>query len=285
MIRSIESSSLTRIQTRVARPSAASWRGFDARRIGVRAGVGHVVDAHVEVARRALRAVVELEVLARDDAMEHPGRAGLDLPAEHGRVELGRRLGVGRREVDEDQGVRIRHGDNIAQRSDGQTIRPGTGSVAYDGGGARPPSACPANRRQPTPTAGDIHDMSITERSNDSRLGFEPVVRETLERADPGAAAAPNHRRHARPRRSRPVRTRYDRAVRRRTHLGPRGDAGLDLDGRDRTARQPLVRGGAPSRRQLRRDRRPQGVRAPAVRDPSVARVTDDRPRRRAGDA
>ena len=53
-------------------------------------------------------------------------RTRLDLPAEHGGVELGGRGGIGRREVDEDQRVRVApSAPNLAiSRSDGQTIRP-----------------------------------------------------------------------------------------------------------------------------------------------------------------
>ena len=69
----------------------------------MRASVGGVVDAHVQVAGWALGAVVDLEVLAGNDPVEHAGRSGFDLPAEHGGVELGGRFGVGRREVDEDE--------------------------------------------------------------------------------------------------------------------------------------------------------------------------------------
>ena len=50
---------------------------------GVGSGIGGVVQAHVEVAGRALCSVVDLEVLARHDAVEESRNALLDLPSEY----------------------------------------------------------------------------------------------------------------------------------------------------------------------------------------------------------
>ena len=71
------------------------------------------------------RAVVEQELAARHDAVERARRPRFDLPAEHGGVELGGGLRIGRREVDEDQGVRICHAPQPSNRSQfGQMVRP-----------------------------------------------------------------------------------------------------------------------------------------------------------------
>ena len=104
------SSSLTSTHTRTVWPSCDDVAGLDAVGIGVRPGVGGVEDPHVEVAGRAPAAVVDEEVAAGHDPVEHARRPGFDLPAEHLAVEAGGRLGIGRREVDEDQGVGIAHG-------------------------------------------------------------------------------------------------------------------------------------------------------------------------------
>ena len=74
----------------------------------VGSGRGGVVDPHVEVAGRTLAAVVDLEVLARDDPLEDAGDPVLDLPAEHGLVEPLAGFDVVDRDVDEDQDVGVR---------------------------------------------------------------------------------------------------------------------------------------------------------------------------------
>jgi len=77
---------------------------------GVGSGVGGVVQAHVEVAGRALCSVVDLEVLARHDAVEESRNALLDLPSEYLAVEGvgGRRFGGWN--VYEDERVGVGHG-------------------------------------------------------------------------------------------------------------------------------------------------------------------------------
>jgi hypothetical protein len=58
------------------------------------ASVIHVVDADVQVADRALAAIVELEVLARDQTVEYAMRATFVGPAENLGVKLARCTGV-----------------------------------------------------------------------------------------------------------------------------------------------------------------------------------------------
>jgi hypothetical protein len=63
----------------------------------------------VQVARGPLGAVVELEVLARDDTGEEVLDAVLDLPVEDLGVEGASGVHIVGRKVDEDQDVRVRH--------------------------------------------------------------------------------------------------------------------------------------------------------------------------------
>ena len=76
-IRSIESSSLTRIHVRAVRPTGTTSRGSTPAGVGMRPRVRGVEDAHVQVARRSRRAVVEEEGLAGHDPVERrrPGAA------------------------------------------------------------------------------------------------------------------------------------------------------------------------------------------------------------------
>src|SRR4051812_14807657 len=82
---------------------------FDAGGIGVWPGIGHVVDAHVQVADLGWRAVGKRKVTAGNDAVELARRPTLYLPTEHLRIEPARRFGIVTREINEDQGVRL-HG-------------------------------------------------------------------------------------------------------------------------------------------------------------------------------
>ena len=86
----------------------AQGTGLDTGGIRVRAGVGDVVDAHVQVADPGGLAVLQ-ELVARHDAVEGTRGSPLDLPAEDLLVETGRSLGVVTGEVDEDQRVRVSH--------------------------------------------------------------------------------------------------------------------------------------------------------------------------------
>ena len=262
---------------RTVRPSAATMTGLDTVWIGVWAGVGHVVDAEVEVARRAGCAVVEQEVVARHDAVEDPFGARLDLPAEHGGIELGRRRRVGRREVDEDQGVGIAHrrDPSVHRRSDGQTNRP---SHRCDGEVIR--------RRQPAVTvdrrtvrAPMMSEAATSPEPTALRDGivFEPIARETLsalirdrlvERITSGelepGARMPSERRLSE--QFGVARTSVREAIQGLLSLGV-----IERRGNRSYVVRATARG--PGRRRRADDS--QGVRPPAVRDPARARAAD----------
>ncbi len=85
---------------------------LDAGRVRMGPGVGHVVDAEVQVADFGVVAIRAGEVSAGNTAIEHAGRSRLDFPAEDVAVEVCGGLGVVGGHVDENQGVR--HARNVA---------------------------------------------------------------------------------------------------------------------------------------------------------------------------
>ena len=85
------------------RPCVLDRPRLDSGGIGMRAGVGDVVDAHVQVADLRRRAVGQREMAAGHDAVELAGRPPFDLPSEHLGVEPPGGLGIVARQIDEDQ--------------------------------------------------------------------------------------------------------------------------------------------------------------------------------------